>query len=291
MIEFKQIVGRGTRLFDGKVYFTIYDYVGAYNLFSDPEWDGEPPEESCSKCGENPCVCTEKTPKLCPKCEQSPCLCEKPETEPCPKCGHSPCRCNRQRKIKIKLRDGKEREIQHMIATSFWNADGRPISAEEFLESLYGKLPDFFKDEEELRNIWSVPATRKSFLEKLEEAGYGKDELSNLQKLINAEKSDLFDVLEYVSFAIKPITREERVLNARSQIFGGLDDRQKDFLDFVLSKYIETGVSELDQDKLPSLLELKYQSITDASQALGGVETIRNTFVEFQKYLYQIKAA
>ncbi len=178
-----------------------------------------------------------------------------------------------------------------MIATMFYNVDGKPISAEEVLENLYGKLPEFFKNEEELRKIWSVPATRKSFLEKLEEAGYGKDELSNLQKLINAQKSDLFDVLEYVSFAIKPITREERVVNASSQIFNGLGDRQKDFLSFVLSKYIETGVGELAQEKLPSLLELKYHSITDAAEALGGVESIKNTFIEFQKYLYKIKAA
>ncbi|MFQ5687748.1 MAG: type I restriction-modification enzyme R subunit C-terminal domain-containing protein, partial [Candidatus Scalindua sp.] len=270
MIEFKQIVGRGTRLFDGKEYFTIYDFVDAYHHFSDPEWDGEP---------------LESEPKLEPRQTNEPEANEPyeldrdTETE------------EKRKKLKIRLRDGKEREIQHMIATSFWNADGRPISAEEFLENLYGKLPDFFRDEEELRKIWSVPATRKSFLEKLEEAGYGKDELSNLQKLINAEKSDLFDVLEYVSFAIKPITREERVVNASSQIFDGLDDKQKGFLDFVLSKYIETGVSELDQDKLPSLLELKYQSITDAAEALGGVETIKNTFIEFQKYLYQIRAA
>lgn len=196
----------------------------------------------------------------------------------------------KRKKLKIKLRDGKERVIQHMIATSFWNADGRSISVEEFLENLYGKLPEFFKDEEELRSIWSVPTTRETFLEKLEEAGYGKDELGNLQKLINAEKSDLFDVLEYVSFAIKPITREERVVNTSSQIFDGMEDKQKDFLDFVLSKYIESGVSELDQDKLPSLLELKYQSITDAAEELGGVESIRNTFIEFQKHLYQIRA-
>ena len=178
-----------------------------------------------------------------------------------------------------------------MIATSFWSADGKPISAEEFLQNLYGKLPEYFKNENELRNIWSDPATRKSFLEKLEEGGYGKDELSALQKLINAEKSDLFDVLEYVSFAIKPITREERVVNSKSQIFTGLDEKQKEFIDFVLSKYIETGVEELDQEKLPGLLELKYQSITDAAEKLGGVDEIKNTFISFQKYLYAENAA
>ncbi|MCD4693546.1 MAG: DEAD/DEAH box helicase family protein [Calditrichales bacterium] len=268
MIEFKQIVGRGTRLFDGKDYFTIYDFVDAYKHFFDPEWDGEPLE---------PEPLPEKVSQ-----PEDPYEAEKvTETE----------EKEKSKKLKIKLRDGKEREIQHMVATMFYNMDGKPISAEEFLENLYGKLPEFFKDEEELRKIWSVPATRKSFLEKLEEAGYGKDELLNLQKLINAERSDLFDVLEYVSFAIKPITREERVVNASSQIFYGLADRQKDFLSFVLSKYIETGVGELSQEKLPSLLELKYHSITDAAEALGGVESIKNTFIEFQKYLYQIKAA
>jgi len=58
-----------------------------------------------------------------------------------------------------------------MIATSFWSAGGKPISAEEFLQNLFGKLPDFFKDEKELRKIESVPSTRKALLESLEEAG------------------------------------------------------------------------------------------------------------------------
>ena len=42
MIEFKQIIGRGTRLYEGKFYFTIYDFVKASDRFKDPEWDGEP---------------------------------------------------------------------------------------------------------------------------------------------------------------------------------------------------------------------------------------------------------
>lgn len=285
MIEFKQIIGRGTRLFEGKDYFTIYDFVDAYHHFSDPEWDGEPIEpEPCTKCGQYPCVCIKEPPQPCPICGQIPCICEKEPPEVCPKCGQRPCVCIK--KVKIKLRDGKEREIQHMIATSFWNPDGTPILAEEFLASLFGKLPEFYKSEDELRKIWSVPATRSSLLEKLSEAGFGNAEFETLQKLINAEKSDLFDVLEYVSFAINPITREERVINSKPNIFKGLDDKQKDFLDFVLSKYIETGVSELAQEKLPSLLELKYYSITDASEQLGGVDKIRNTFIDFQKYLY-----
>jgi len=285
MIEFKQIIGRGTRLFDGKDYFTIYDFVDAYHHFADPGWDGEPVAEVCAKCGQEPCVCEKKPPQPCPVCGKRPCECEKTPPEICPKCGKCPCEC--PKKVKIKLRDGKEREIQYMIATSFWSADGKPISAEEFLKKLFGALPDFFKSEDELREIWSNPITRKALLEKLFDAGYGADVLISLQKLINAEKSDLFDVLEYISFAIKPITRETRVAQAQAKIFKGLDNKHKEFLEFVLSKYIESGVEELDQEKLPDLLTLKYQAIHDAEEILGGVDNIRATFIEFQKYLYE----
>lgn len=280
MIEFKQIVGRGTRLFDGKEYFTIYDFVDAYHHFADPEWDGEPidepivdpvPKEPCATCGILPCVCV------------------KPPIAPCAVCGQKPCVCNTPppvQKIKIKLRDGKEREIKHMIATSFWSADGKPISVEEFMNNMFGAMPDFYKNEDELRQIWANPTTRKAFLEKLAEAGYGKDELGALQQLIDAENSDLFDVLAYISFFVQPISRAERVEHAKNAILGNLSDTQKEFLEFVLAKYIERGVEELDEEKLPQLLNLKYHAIADAVNILGDVDAIRSTFFEFQRNLY-----
>lgn len=291
MIEFKQIVGRGTRLFDGKEFFTIYDFVDAYHHFADPEWDGEPVEEEpCKKCGQLPCICEKMPPKPCPQCGQTPCTCLKDDPQPCYKCGQRPCVCNK--KVKVKLKDGKEREIQHMIATSFWSADGTPISAEEFLHNLFGTLPDFFKSEEELRTIWSNPLTRKTLLDKLSEAGFGKEELHILQQLIDAEKSDLFDVLEYVfNSDIKPMTREARVAAAQATIFALLNDKQKEFIAFVLSKYIETGVEELDQEKLPILLTNKYQSFEDAGAMLGDLTKVRELFIEFQKYLYEERVA
>ena len=82
--------------------------------------------------------------------------------------------------------------------------------------------------------------TRKTLLDNLSDAGFGKSELATMQKLIDAQKSDLFDVLEYVSFAVKPITRQERVEKAQTNIFALLNSQQKEFLEFVLSKYIET---------------------------------------------------
>jgi len=284
MIEFKQIVGRGTRLFDGKEFFTIYDFVNAYHHFADIEWDGEPLEPEPSE--------PKSLPQPCPVCLQLPCVCAKKTKEPCEICGELFCNCNKKQKIKIKLKDGKEREIQSMISTSFWSVDGKPISAEDFLNNLFGELPNLFKNEDELRTLWSNPLTRRTLLEKLEEAGFGKEELTTLQKLIDAEKSDLFDVLEYVfNSDIKPITREARVAAAQATIFALLDKNQKEFIEFVLSKYVETGVEELDQDKLPLLLTNKYQSLEDAKDVLGDVSNISRLFIEFQQYLYKQKVA
>jgi type I restriction enzyme R subunit len=288
MIEFKQIIGRGTRLFDGKEYFTIYDFVDAYHHFADPAWDGDPIEEVCSKCGQDPCICEVEETQVCPVCGQSPCECIK-EPKTCPRCCQNPCVCEQEppkQKLKIKLRDGKEREIQHMISTSFWSADGKPISIQEFMDNMFGAMPEFFKSEEELRKIWSNPTTRKAFLDKIAEIGYGKDELEALQKMIDAERSDLFDVLTYISFLTKPITRVQRVEESKAKIFEGLDEKQKEFLDFVLSKYEEKGVEELDEEKLPILLNLKYQAIANAEQSLGSVEKIRSMFFGFQRNLY-----
>jgi type I restriction enzyme R subunit len=287
MIEFKQIVGRGTRLYDGKDYFTIYDFVKAYLHFSDPEWDGEPLEpEPCKKCGYHPCQCVTPSPQPCPVCGKSSCECPK---EPCQVCGQRPCVC--KKKAKVKLADGKARTIQHMMSTTFWHQDGTPMSAQQFMELLFGKLPEFFKNEAELRALWSAPDTRKSLLKGLAEKGFGHDQLAEMQKIIDAEKSDLFDVLAYVAYALPPFTREERAGRAKVAISSHFNSKQRAFLDFVLAHYVGVGVDELDQEKLTPLLRLKYSnSIADAIADLGKPEEINKVFVGFQKYLYQPSA-
>jgi type I restriction enzyme R subunit len=286
MIEFKQIIGRGTRLYDGKDYFTIYDFVKAHERFNDLAWDGPPVEpEPCKKCKRYPCVCVREPQPVCYKCGQQPCVCEK---EPCPKCGQRPCVC---KKARVKLADGKERNIQHIAVTTFWGQDGKPLSAAEFLTLLFGQLPEFFKDEDELRTIWSLPDTRKKLLEGLAEKGFGKDQLTEMQTIIDAENSDLFDVLAHVSFALQPITREERAARAIAIINAHFNSKQQSFLDFVLSHYVKVGVEELDQEKLRPLLLLKYHdSISEAVADLGKPEDIGKVFTGFQKYLYQQQA-
>ena len=266
MIEFKQIIGRGTRLFDGKDYFTIYDFVRAYHHFSDPEWDGEPVEPAEPTRRREEGGADEPTP-IDPGGE------ERPEERP--------------QRLKIKLADGKERTIQHMMATTYWSADGAPMSAAQFVERLFGELPALFKDEDELRALWSVPGTRKALLEGLAEKGFGGSQLAEIKHLIDADKSDLYDVLAYIAFARSPITREERVSTRKGPIFLQYRDAKlRAFLDFVLSEYVKEGVEELDQAKLTPLLELKYRAVSDATRELGGIAAIRDAFIGFQRFLY-----
>ncbi|MBP7950201.1 MAG: DEAD/DEAH box helicase family protein [Verrucomicrobiales bacterium] len=258
MIEFKQIIGRGTRLFDGKDYFTIYDFVKAHLHFADPEWDGEPV---------NPVNPVNKTPKPAPE-----------PREPPP---------SRPQRIHVKLADGKARKIQHMTVTSFWHPDGTPMSAQQFMGSLFGKLPEFFKNEDELRALWSLPETRRHLLESLAEQGFGAEQLAEMQKIIDAEESDLFDVLSYVAYASPPMTREERAAQARQAMDGQFLPKQQAFLDFVLAHYVRIGVEELDTAKLAPLLRLKYHdSIPDAVADLGDPADISKTFSSFQQFLY-----
>ena len=173
-----------------------------------------------------------------------------------------------------------------MIATSFWNPDGKPISAVQFIERLFGELPGLFKNEDELRKIWSWPGTRRKLIDGLAEKGYGSEQLMDLTRMVDAEKSDLYDVLGYIAFTLTPISREQRVDERKDQILGRYEDKQQQFLSFVLDHYIEQGVGELDEEKLPVLLELKYHSVGDAVSELGRVDQIRDLFVGFQEHLY-----
>lgn len=266
MIEFKQIIGRGTRLYEGKDYFTILDFVKAYLHFNDPAWDGEPLE---------PDEPTTRTPRGRGTGEGG---------EPTPRPPQPP----RPEKIRIKLADGKVRTLQSMSATSYWSADGRPMSAAQFLEAMFGALPQFFRDEDELRRIWSAPDTRKALLAGLADKGFGREQLADMQAIIEAENSDLFDVLAYVAFAADPMTRAERAASAKAASTDGLTDKQQAFLDFVLGQYVQQGVEELDTEKLSPLLRLRYKNaISDALAELGQPDQVRSLFVGFQRHLYE----
>ena len=268
MIEFKQIIGRGTRLFDEKHYFTIIDFVNAYHLFNDPEWDGEPIEPDITDPHQSEIEDFDypmSTANALEVAEDTP----------------------KKDKIKIKLRDGKEREIESMSSTLFY-MDGCLIGAEQFFRKVFDtlQLPQFFGSEDKLKELWASPITRRELLGRLESEGCSKENLLKLQEMIEPKDSDLFDVLEYITYARQPITRQERVSKAKNNIYTLLNAEQREFIAFVLNNYIKAGVDELDDRKLGKLITLKYKSNTDAERMLGNLTEIRGIFIDFQKHLY-----
>ena len=148
------------------------------------------------------------------------------------------------------------------------------------------KLPELLESEEKLRELWSNPVTRRDLLQKLEKEGCHKDDLIKLQELINAENSDLFDVLEYIAYAKPPVSRAARVATNKDNIYNLLNAEQKEFVAYVLRNYVDVGVDELDIGKLSTVLVAKYGSLNAAQQALGNVQSIQSTFVDFQQHLY-----
>ncbi|HET7301293.1 MAG TPA: type I restriction-modification enzyme R subunit C-terminal domain-containing protein, partial [Oleiagrimonas sp.] len=266
MIEFKQIIGRGTRLFDGKDYFTIYDFVKAYEHFNDPEWDGEPlpPDPPGSPRGPRPIVDPPEPPDG---------ILEDPPP-PTPK-------------IVVKLADGKERQIRYIANTSYWSHDGRPITATEFMQQLFGDLRSLVTSEDELRKVWGDPERRVAFIQRLAEMGYDEDRLHDMQRLIDAPDSDIFDVLAYVRFTLAPLTRTQRVQHVQATRLSGYEREMRAFLEYVLEAYQREGIDELAPNKLADFLRIRYGGTNDAKRILAPIPEIRSAFIDVQGYLFR----
>lgn len=264
MIEFKQIVGRGTRTFDGKDFFTVYDFVKTYEHFNDPEWDGEPLPPDPPAPGPKPPV---GPPPELPE--------PGPDDDP------------PSEKIVVKLADGKDRQIRYIAATTYWSHAGRPITAQEFMAQLFGDLGGLLASEDELRQIWSDPERREGFIERLTELGYDSDRMDDMRRLIDAPNSDIFDVLAYVRFTLAPLARAQRAGAARSSGLDGYELEMRQFLDYVLQAYETHGVEELSLRKIRDFLRIRYGGTNDAKAALGSVAEIRRAFIDIQGHLFQ----
>lgn len=290
MVEFKQIMGRGTRLFDGKFFFTLYDYVGASSNFSDPEWDGDP---FCPVCGNSPCSCN-KQPHVCKRCGKSPCECPPPPPpEPCPVCGHLPCTCEgngggKKNKILVKL--GKKRAITlHTDWADRIQFGDELLTVEEYIRRLFGTLPKFFGSEKQLREKWARPDTRMQLLELLELSGFDADKLGLLRQFLEMDNYDMFDVLSFVAYETKPIDRQRRAAILKAQMKDVATTQQCDFADFILDLYIKNDYKELGAEKLGTILDMRFHSISDAKRVLGmEAAAIRNFFLKMQYDLYTL---
>ena len=293
IVEFKQIMGRGTRLFDGKYYFTLIDFVGASKNFQDDEWDGDP---FCPVCGNYPCSCNKKPkPYILPEDEGGYIVAE-PESdweapEPCPVCGHLPCTCpgggGRARKtITVKL--SKLREL-----TLFTNWDERIqfgdelLSIEQYIQRLFGTLPHFLDGEEDLRQRWSQPDTREQLLDVLAQSGFPEDKLEMTRNLLQLEKCDMLDVLAYIAYNTTPIDRQRRAEILKKQVQAKFTAAQQEFVDYIMELYVRNGFKELSAENLPTLINMKYHSATDALNKLKmQPQQVRDFYLNMQQILY-----
>lgn len=285
MVEFKQIIGRGTRLFDGKYYFTIYDFVGAVKNFQDPEWDGDP---FCPVCGNYPCTCNKRYPE--PEEEGGGDSVHDDLPEPCPVCGHLPCTCpgGQKGKNKVKVKLSRKRELTlYTEWTERIQFGDELLTIEEYIQRLFGALPHFFNGSDDLREKWSQPETRQELLELLEQSGFSEEKLNMVRDFMGYEKCDLLDVLDFLAYNTTPIEREKRAEIVRKTTMKKLSDEQKSFVDFILSKYIEFGFKELGNDKLADLVQMKYHSMMDAVRKLSmQPQDLRSLFLNMQHDMY-----
>lgn len=279
IVEFKQIMGRGTRLFDGKYYFTLYDFVGASKNFKDEEWDGDP---FCPVCGNYPCTCNKPPKPVTPPTPPQP-------PQPCPICGHLPCTCpggKPKKTVKVKLSHLRELTL-HTDWDERIQFGDELLSIEEYVQKLFGTLPHFLDGEEDLRKRWSQPDTREQLLDVLAQSGFPEDKLEMTKRFLEMEDCDMLDVLAYLAYNTTPIDRQRRAEILMKQTQQKYSAAQQDFVNYIMGLYVRNGFKELGSDKLPTLINMKYHSPVDAVKALQmQPDQIRKFYLGMQQMLY-----
>lgn len=283
MVEFKQIIGRGTRLFEGKDFFTIIDFVGATNKFYDDDWDGIPEDE----------ITIEETEEELPPIEEE-CLEDnikdpedeysEPESEPEEESESEP----KPEITIVELSNGRKLKIID-VETRYIDENGKPLTAKQFLEKLVGDLPHLYQSEEQLRNAWANPETRNELLEKLGDLGFDAEQLQVMQEMIATPETDIFDVLAHISFSTDIKTRKDRANDVRDDSFLTVykNLKAREFLEYVLNIYENHGIEELSRNKLFDLIRINLGTTTDAKKAFGSTQNIIKAYYDLQRRIYR----
>ncbi|MFU8973213.1 EcoAI/FtnUII family type I restriction enzme subunit R [Chryseobacterium wangxinyae] len=284
MVEFKQIVGRGTRIFDNKDFFTIIDFTGATNNFYDKDWDDSAEEEEeIIIDGEDEDNTNQPTK---PKPKPNPTDNDGDETDDS---SFTPPELPKE-KIVVKLSNGRKVRITD-VEVRYVGDDGRPLTVSEFLEKLIEFLPNLFSSEQQLRELWSKPESREELLTKLGQTGFDDEQIETLQKMFEAEESDIFDLLAFVSYSKDLITRTQRAETTRlkTDFFKTYEnEKAQEFLYFILDRYKRDGIEELKRDKLSELIQLNGLGTTQqAAKVFGNANNLINAFYKLQEVMYQ----
>jgi type I restriction enzyme R subunit len=275
MTEFKQIIGRGTRVRDdyGKLFFSILDYTGsATRLFADPEFDGDPIEVIEAEIEERP---DEKPPKVeddpdheyIPEPPSLP-----PDTEP-----------GERRKFYF---DGGQVEIAAHLVYEL-DPDGRQLRVVRYTEYTAEKIRTLYPNAASLRREWADPDMRSAIIEKMADRGIDFDELA---KTAGQPDADPFDLICHLAYNAPLRTRRERaqrLQNDRKDFFDRFGLEAQQVLQELLDKYTEFGAAQFI---IPDILQVppinRHGNIMEVAKLFGGPESLRQTVTELQNLLY-----
>jgi type I restriction enzyme R subunit len=279
MTEFKQIIGRGTRVRDdyGKLWFNILDYTGsATRLFADPDFDGEPAliTEEELKPGGTTTVIREDDPDQEGVPEEGKVLSdsiinEGPEVQ--------------RRKYYF---DGGQVEIASHLVYEL-DPDGKQLRVIKFADYAAEKVRTLYPSAPELREQWANPSKRSEIIQKLAERGISFDELA---ASANQPDADPFDLLCHVAFNAPLRTRRERAQRLREKrkdFFDQYGTEARDVLDELIEKYAIYGTAEF---VLPGALQVPPISdrgnVIEIAKLFGGAEKLRDAVAQLQTLLY-----
>ncbi|PKM37487.1 MAG: DEAD/DEAH box helicase [Gammaproteobacteria bacterium HGW-Gammaproteobacteria-10] len=285
MTEFKQILGRGTRLREdyNKLYFTIMDFKGATRLFADPDFDGEPvviyePKE------DDPIVPPEELEtddtKDLGEPEPSPYDPEGLEEE-----DDEP----RQKRSKYYVDDVEVND--GVVQTRYLDADGKLITEDlrdysrRKLKEEFGSLKDFLKR-------WNETDRKQKILQELEDQGIPIDLIK--EAVPKSDDFDVFDLVAHIAFDQKPLTRQERADKVKKRnYFGKYGDQARAVLESLLDKYADHGIADIED---PKILELppfdQYGTKTQIRRGIfGGPDKFTQALSELEQALYQDESA
>ena len=269
IVEYKQIIGRGTRVFDGKDFFTVYDFRWATTKFVDEIWDWLPEEDFEKEEKEKELQKQEKFENILPKDEE---IKEKNE------------------KIFVKLADNREVKIINIETRYLDPTTGKHLSSEDFIKKILGELPKLYQNEHDLRLAWANPETREKFLKNLEYIWLDAEQIENLKKIFEAEKSDIFDILAYISYGNEIKNRTERSKIAKSILEKYKSPKAKDFLQFLLELYEREWIMNFKKDGLSSKIELFNRWLArEIAAEFGWVQELKQAYYDLQKGIYEVE--
>ncbi len=279
MTDFKQIIGRGTRVRDdyGKLFFNILDYTGsATRMFADPDFDGEPAlitEEEMDEKGE-----TVKEPRSSQKSREKRLGKRSRHTA-------SPVKVPRAKRRKYYVDNGSVEIAAHLVYEL--DPDGKQLRVVKFTDYTAEKVRNLYPSAAALRSKWSNAEERAAIIESLEERGISFAELAEAAKQPDA---DPFDLLCHVAFNAPLRTRRERAEMLRKDKKDFFDRYAPDaraVLNDMLDKYIEYGTAQF---KIPDILKVPPISdrgtVPQIAKFFGGAEKLRTAVSELQTLLY-----